>query len=83
MQDLKCETTKEFSINVDGVDELWAEILGTESPSNIKRLICCAYRHPLQKKLEYFFNNLNNCLLTLEGPNALIDALNFYMPINF
>ena len=64
-QDLKCEITKEFSINVDGVDELWAEISGRETHFNIKRLIFCAYRHPSQKNLKYFFNNLNNCLLSL------------------
>ena len=65
-QDLKCEITTEFSINVDGVDELWAEISGRESHSNIKRLIC-PYRHPSQKNLDYFFNNLNNCLLSLNS----------------
>ena len=66
LQDLKCEIIKEFSINVDGVDELWAEISSKESHSNIKRLICCAYRHPSQKNSEYFFNNLNNCLLNVK-----------------
>ena len=57
LQDLKCEITKEFSINVDGVDELWAEISGRETHSNIKCLICCVYRHHSQKNLEYFFNS--------------------------
>ena len=55
LQDLKCEITTEFSINVDGVDELWTEISGRESQSKIKRLICCVYRHPLQKNLRILF----------------------------
>ena len=74
-QDLKCEITTEFSINVDGVDELWAEISGRESHSNIKRLICCAYRHPSQKNLDYFFNNLNNCLLSLNSKRKIFYIL--------
>ena len=55
LQDLKCEITKEFFINVYGVDELWAEILGRESHSNIKHLICCAYKTPFTKKFIIFF----------------------------
>ena len=75
LQDLKCEITKEFSINVDKVDDLWAEISGRESHSNIKRLICCAYGHPSQKNLEYFFNNLNNCLLCLNSKRKIFYIL--------
>ena len=74
LQDLKCEITKEFSINVDGVDELWAEISGKETHSNIKRLICCAYRHPSQKNLEHVFNNLNNCLLSLNSKRKIFTS---------
>ena len=75
MQDLKHEITKEFFINVNGVDELWAKISGRESHSNIKCLICCAYRYPLQKILEYFFNNLNNCLLSLNSKHKIFYIL--------
>ena len=83
LQDLNCEITREFSINVDGIDELLAEILGRESHSNIKCLICCAYRHPSQKILEYFFNNLNNCLLSLNLKRKIFYFLGYISIIHY
>jgi len=68
-QILKYYLTDNYKLDVTGVEELWLEISGRGSLSNIRRIIGCIYRHPLQTNLNTFLTNLNKCLGQLNLDN--------------
>ena len=54
------------------IDELWLEISGKDFLSDTKRLVCCVYRHPSQKNLEQFLDELNNCLININSKSKIL-----------